>query len=383
MARRLVSGSRRPPRRLSDVKRTRKHDLLDDLLRAVPSRDQDSERAPSATADSAAADDAAGRYLVTGCAGFIGSHLVEVLLEGGHEVVGVDGFTDYYSRTLKEANLAVALDKPRFSLVEANLADVDIEPLLADVAGVFHLAARPGVRTSWGDSFVDYVRDNLVATQRLLEAAARAGVRVVFASSSSVYGNAETYPTNEDFLLHPISPYGVTKLSCEHLAAAYAACFDLEFVTLRYFTVFGPRQRPDMAFSRIASALAQRMPFSLTGTGKQSRDFTFVGDAVAATLAAMKDAPSGTVYNVGGGTEATLLEVIALCEELSGRRLKVRRRPEAAGDVLRTAADTSRIREELGWAPRTSLAEGLEAQLTETPTALPRSAELVRLARAL
>ena len=193
-------------------------------------------------------------------------------------------------------------------------------------------------------------------------------LRVVFASTSSVYGNAEAYPTPEDARPRPVSPYGVTKLSCEHLAQTYAECFELDVVRLRYFTVYGPRQRPDMAFSRIIAALADGTPFPLFGTGAQSRDFTYVKDAVAGTMAAMRRGPSGRVYNIGGGTEATMREAIELCERLDGRRLDVREQPQATGDVRRTSADTSLIREELGWQPRTSLAEGLVAQIENSRT---------------
>ena len=303
------------------------------------------------------------RYLVTGCAGFLGSHLVDALLDRGDDVVGVDAFTDYYPRSAKEANLARAFSNERFVFAHVDLAEEALAPLVQDVDGVFHLAAQPGVRGSWGESFSVYVRDNILATQRLFEASASVGVRVVMASTSSVYGNAETYPTSEDARPRPISPYGVTKLACEHLAGSYAECFGLESVALRYFTVYGPRQRPDMAFSRIVSALLDKRPFRLLGAGDQSRDFTFVSDAVSATLAAMGAAPGARVYNVGGGSETTLRNAIALCERLSGLRLQVRGEPAALGDVRRTSADTSRIRSELGWSPRTSLEEGLAAQL--------------------
>jgi UDP-glucuronate 4-epimerase len=307
------------------------------------------------------------RYLVTGCAGFIGSHLIEALLARGDEAVGLDSFTDYYARDTKEANLERArrIASDRLSFAEADLAAVDLDPLVADVDGVFHLAAQAGVRGSWGATFDVYLRDNILATQRLFEAAAAAGRRVVAASSSSVYGNAERYPTREDVRPRPISPYGVTKLACERLADAYADTFELDAVSLRYFTVYGPRQRPDMAFTRIVRALAEGKPFRLFGTGTQSRDFTYVGDAVTATLAAMGSAPSGRVYNVGGGSEVSLLDVIATCEHLSGRTLDVQHEPVAAGDVRRTAADTSLIREELGWTPGTTLEEGIAAQLAD------------------
>ena len=303
------------------------------------------------------------RYLVTGCAGFVGSHLAEALLERNHEVVGIDAFTDYYARSLKEANLERARARPGFTFAARNLADGGLEPLLEGVDGVFHLAAQPGVRGSWGDTFEIYVRENILATQRLFEAAARAKVRVVMASSSSVYGNAEEYPTREDTSPRPVSPYGVSKLACESLAQTYSECFGLEVVALRYFTVYGPRQRPDMAFSRIISALLGGERFRVFGTGEQSRDFTYVGDAVAATVAAMNGRQGSAVYNVGGGSETSLGEVVALCERLAGRRLELRHEPAATGDVRRTAADTGLIRAELGWTPQTALEEGLEAQL--------------------
>jgi UDP-glucuronate 4-epimerase len=303
------------------------------------------------------------RYLLTGAAGFIGSHLASSLLDQGHDVVGADSFTDYYGRGVKEANLRPLGAAPHFSFVEADLSSADLAPLVDGVDGVFHLAAQPGVRGSWGDSFAVYVRDNLVATQRLFEATARARVRIVFASSSSVYGNAEAYPTAEDVRPRPISPYGVTKLSCEHLAGAYTDSLALDVVALRYFTVYGPRQRPDMAFTRLTRAVVRGGEFHVFGTGEQSRDFTYVADAVAATQAAMERAPSGAIYNVGGGAEASLRDVIELCERLTGRPAKIVYDASMPGDVRRTAADTSRIRSELGWAPRTRLEDGIAAQL--------------------
>jgi len=295
------------------------------------------------------------KYVVTGAAGFIGSHLAEALQASGHDVVGVDCFSDYYDPGLKEEN-ARGLDVRRLDLAQDPLAG-----LLAGADGVFHLAGQPGVR-SFGDVFEHYVRRNVLATERLLEAAAAAGTRVVLASSSSIYGDAEAYPTPESTLPRPISPYGITKLACEHLARAYGVGFGLESVVLRYFTVYGPRQRPDMAFTRILRALAEGAPFELYGDGSRSRGFTFVADAVAATVAAMELAPAGATLNVGGGAEATMREAIAVCERVSGRTLDLRTVPEAAGDVRRTAADTSRIRAELGWSPQVSLEVGLRAQ---------------------
>ena len=293
------------------------------------------------------------RYVVTGAAGFIGSHLAEALSARGHDVAGVDAFTDYYDVALKEEN-AQGLDVRRLDLAEDEL-DLD------GVDGVFHLAGQPGVR-SFGDVFDLYVRQNLVASRRVFERAARAGVRTVFASSSSVYGDAERYPTPEDTEPRPISPYGVTKLGCEQLARAYANGFDLDVVTLRYFTVYGPRQRPDMALARIVDALARGASFELYGDGSQSRAFTYVADAVEATIDAMERAPAGATYNVGGGVEATMREAIETLERMSGRSLELTERPAAKGDVRRTAPDTSRIERELGWRATTSLEDGLNAQ---------------------
>jgi UDP-glucuronate 4-epimerase len=293
------------------------------------------------------------KFVVTGAAGFIGSHLAETLSAQGHDALCVDCFTDYYDPMLKEDNAR------RLDVLRLDLAEDDLE--LTGVDGVFHLAGQPGVR-SFGDVFDDYVRRNLVASRRVFERAARDGVRVVFASSSSVYGDAERYPTPEETEPRPISPYGVTKLGCEQLVYAYAHSFGLEGVLLRYFTVYGPRQRPDMAFARMVDALARRAPFELYGDGLQSRAFTFVADAVEATIAAMERGRPGAVYNVGGGAEATMRDAIATVEEVSGRMLEVLERPAAKGDMRRTAPDTARIERELGWRATTPLEEGLQAQ---------------------
>jgi UDP-glucuronate 4-epimerase len=312
------------------------------------------------------------RYLVTGCAGFIGSTLTDALLTDAAQVVGVDSFTDYYPRAAKEAAVAAAMEHPEFQLVEHDLGAGDLPASTLDgLDGIFHLAARPGVRSSWGSGFPAYLNDNLMATHAIVEAAVQRDVRMVFASSSSIYGDALAYPTSEDTEPAPISPYGVTKLACEHLIAAYGRDFGLDCVVLRYFTVYGPRQRPDMAFRRIVEALANGDEFEVYGDGRQSRDFTYVADAVAATSAAMASARTGRTYNVGGGSEATLRDVIALVEEISGRSLAVRYAERAAGDVRRTLADSSRIRGELGWEPHFDLRSGLAAQLEAADALAP------------
>jgi UDP-glucuronate 4-epimerase len=293
------------------------------------------------------------RYVVTGAAGFIGSHLAEALGERGHEVVAVDCFTDYYDSALKEEN-AAGLDVARLDLAEDEL-DLD------GIDGVFHLAGQPGMR-SFGDVFDLYVRRNLVASRRVFERAAEAGVRVVFASSSSVYGDAERYPTPEDTEPRPINPYGITKAGCEQLAYAYVRSFGLDAVVLRYFTFYGPRQRPDMAFARIVDALARGSSFELYGDGLQSRSFTYVLDGVDATIAAMESAPAGAVYNVGGGREVSMRSVIETLEEISGSALDVTERPAATGDMRRTAPDVTAIERGLGWRPATAIEDGLRAQ---------------------
>jgi nucleoside-diphosphate-sugar epimerase len=291
------------------------------------------------------------RYVVTGAAGFIGSHLAHELVLRGHEVLGIDCFTDYYDAALKEEN-AAGLEVARLDLArdEIDLRGWD---------GVFHLAGQPGVR-SFGDVFDLYLTRNVLASQRLFEAAARDGVRVVFSSSSSVYGEAETYPTPETLTPCPVSPYGISKLACEHLARATASSFGLDVVVLRYFNAYGPRQRPDMAFTRIAFALAEGRPFDLFGDGSQTRSFTYVRDVVDASIAAMESG-EGT-YNVGGGDEISLRKAIESFEALAGRSLDVRSHPAVPGDQRRTKADTARIEAALGWAPTTPFEAGLRAQ---------------------
>jgi UDP-glucuronate 4-epimerase len=291
------------------------------------------------------------RFVVTGAAGFIGSHLAEALQARGDEVVGLDCFTDYYDPALKHEN-ARGLEVQKVDLAEAPLD-------FSGFDGVFHLAGQPGVR-SFGDVFPLYLRRNVLASQRVFEAAARDGVKVVFASSSSVYGAAERYPTPEETTPHPLSPYGITKLACEQLADAYRRQFELDCVVVRYFNAFGPRQRPDMAFTRIVNALATGGTFELFGDGAQSRSWTYVGDLVEATIAALGG--HGT-YNVGGALEASMNESIELFERISGRTLDVVRHDDAVpGDQRRTKADTTRIRTELGWEPQVTLEGGAARQ---------------------
>jgi UDP-glucuronate 4-epimerase len=302
--------------------------------------------------------------LVTGCAGFIGSHVCERLVAEGWEVVGVDAFTPYYDRADKLDNLGALDGARRFTLVEGDINELDLGALMADAPVVFHLAAQPGVRLSFGDGFARYTADNLLATQRVLEAASTAGCpRVVWASSSSVYGDAAAYPCVEDETpTSPRSPYGVTKRACEDLAAIYRGR-GLPTVGLRYFTVYGPRQRPDMAMRILCESLLDGTAFPLYGDGLQSRDFTHVADAVDATYrAAVADDPAA-IYNVGGGHEATVADVIVALEELAGREVVLDRRPDQAGDVRRTAAQTTRAEADLGWTPSVELREGLRSEL--------------------
>jgi nucleoside-diphosphate-sugar epimerase len=301
--------------------------------------------------------------LVTGCAGFLGSHLSERLADTGEEVVGADCFTDYYSRELKESNLEGLRGRASFTLFELDLGSDPLEDILDGIDRVFHLAAQPGVRGSFGASFARYVHDNVLATQRLLEASASAHVETfVYASSSSVYGNSLAYPTAEGVARAPISPYGLTKLATEELAGVYERLDGLHTVGLRYFTVYGPRQRPDMAFARfIASALAGK-PVKILGDGTQVRDFTFVDDAVEGTIAAALNGRRGAIYNIGGGTQVELLEALRQIERLLDLPIEVEHLPDARGDVRRTCSDPSTAIVELGFAPRVSLEEGLARQ---------------------
>jgi UDP-glucose 4-epimerase len=300
------------------------------------------------------------KALVTGAAGFIGSHLSEALTGSGVDVVGVDCFTDYYGRDVKEANLASLRARSNFRFLEAPLQTVDLESLLEGVTHVYHLAAQAGVRKSWGDDFRVYTSHNIDATQRLLEAVkTRRLHRFVYASSSSVYGDVAAIPMREDAYLQPVSPYGVTKLAAEHLCHLYFVNYGVPSVSLRFFTVYGPRQRPDMAFHRFIRAAFEDRPITLYGDGGQTRDFTYVADIVAANLAAGDRGRPGAVYNIGGGSRVSVNQVLDLVGRLTGRPLDIRQEATQKGDMRDTFADTSRARTDLGFTPRFTLEQGL------------------------
>jgi UDP-glucose 4-epimerase len=302
--------------------------------------------------------------LITGVAGFIGSHLAETLLSKGKKVVGIDAFTEYYDPDRKRANVAPLLAQPGFRLVEEDLATCDLGSALEGCDVVFHQAGQPGVRGSWGDDFRLYLERNLLATQRLLEALRAHPVqKLVFASSSSVYGDAERYPTAETDLPRPISPYGVTKLAGEHLCLAYATGYGVPLVALRYFTVYGPRQRPDMAFSRFIRAVLAGDEITVYGDGQQTRDFTYVSDIVDANIAAAGSELRSEVVNIGGGSRVTVLEVLDLIGAIAGKEPRIRFIETQRGDVRHTGADLSRARALLGYEPRVPLPEGLRRQV--------------------
>jgi UDP-glucuronate 4-epimerase len=306
-----------------------------------------------------------GSALVTGAAGFIGSQLAERLVAAGCHVRGIDVLTPYYSPAWKRRNLETLLRSDLFEFREIDLCTADLTSELDDIDVVFHQAAQPGVRASWSDGFPIYNAHNVLATQRLLEAVRGASIqRLVYASSSSVYGEALTYPTSEGDLPKPHSPYGVTKLAAEHLCGLFASNWGVPTVSLRYFTVYGPRQRPDMAIHRLIEAGTRGHSFPLYGTGEQVRDFTFVSDVVEANLrAAQVPVEPGTVLNVAGGSDIRVRDLIDLLEGILERPIKLQRHPPQPGDVLRTGGSTVRIRELLGWEPRVGLTEGLRAQV--------------------
>lgn len=302
-------------------------------------------------------------FLVTGRAGFIGSSTALELLRSGHHVRGVDRMSNYYDTRLKERNPTALRQYPEFEFTEADLADTDIRPLVDGVDYAMHFAAQAGVRFSWGSEFEVYVRDNVLTTQRLLEAAMGTRIKkLLYASSSSVYGNAPDYPTTEQSPTRPVSPYGVTKLAGENLALLYQQNYGLPVVCLHYFTVYGPRQRPDMAFHKFIRATLKSVPIRVFGDGAQTRDFTYIDDIVAANVAALTSNASG-VFNIGGGHRLALNEVLDTLGEVLGSHVDREIDPEQPGDVRDTSADTSRARRAFGYEPRTSLEQGLRAEV--------------------
>ena len=300
------------------------------------------------------------RILVTGVAGFIGSHLAEKLLGIGHEVVGVDCFTDYYPRYIKESNLSKLRDSKSFQFHDGDLLCIDLTAFLKEVDVVFHEAAQAGVRASWGSSFRIYTENNVRATQCLLEASKEARLeRFVYASSSSVYGDAESYPTHEGVTPMPISPYGVTKLAGEHLCYLYHKNYGIPTVSLRYFTVYGPRQRPDMAFNKFIKAILRDEEIVIFGDGEQTRDFTYIDDIVDANVSALDAQVIGEVLNVGGGSRITVNDTIRIIEDVTGKQAKIKYIEKQKGDVRHTGADISRAGKLLGYKPAYDLNKGI------------------------
>jgi len=297
------------------------------------------------------------KALVTGSAGFIGSHITDRLLAEGYDVTGIDCFTDYYARSIKEDNISDARKNPRFTFIEKDIMDMEAFP---EVDYVFHEAAQAGVRASWGKNFDIYTRNNIDATQRLLEWYKNRHItKFVFASSSSVYGDAPL-PMREDMRPQPISPYGVTKLAAEHLCYLYWKNFDVPTVSLRYFTVYGPRQRPDMAINKFVSNILNGKPITVYGDGKQTRDFTFISDVVEANLLAAKFSENGTVFNIGGGSRISVKDLIFTIETAAGKKAVFSHTESQKGDARDTLADNSNARHQLGWQPRAAIKEGIE-----------------------
>ncbi len=300
------------------------------------------------------------KILVTGAAGFIGSHLAERLVKEGHTVVGVDSFLDYYPRKIKERNVEGLVVKKGFEFIEGDILCLDLDKLLSGIDAVFHQAAIAGVRSSWGAGFDEYVRNNILGTQLLLEACRDGRIKkFVYASSSSVYGDCDELPIKETSPVRPVSPYGVTKLSGEQLAYLYYKGYGVPVVSLRYFTVYGPRQRPDMAFHKFLKAVITGGEIEVYGTGEQTRDFTFIGDAVSANLAAFSNGVNGEAYNVGGGSRIKLIECIRVIEEICGKKANLNFTDPQRGDAAHTYADVSKAKKDFGYSPSVGIREGL------------------------
>jgi len=305
------------------------------------------------------------KSLVTGVAGFIGSHLAEKLLEEGNNVIGVDCFLDYYSRDLKENNMKSFIDCDNFTFVENNINNINLKELVRDVDYIFHQAAQAGVRSSWGESFEIYVDNNIMGTQRLLEAVKYSNIKkFVYASSSSVYGDTDQLPMKENNKLQPISPYGVSKLAAEKLCYLYYKNFNVPTVSLRYFTVFGERQRPDMAFHIFIKSILQNKPLTIFGDGKQSRNFTHVDDIVKANILAAYSDTKGETFNIGGDGEKIVLDdSISLMEDIIGKKANRDYQQLVKGDVKHTSADCSKARKLLGYDPKVIFKEGLRREI--------------------
>ena len=301
-------------------------------------------------------------HIVTGVAGFIGSNLAETILKQGDRIIGVDQVNDYYNVNQKKANIAQLQQYDNFKFIEDDIQNLDWQELFKDVKVIYHQAAQAGVRASWGNSFRHYTERNINATQVILEAAKDADSlkRFVYASTSSVYGNAETMPTPETIPPQPVSPYGITKLAAERMCWLYHQNFNVPVTALRYFTVYGPRQRPDMAFHKFFKAAIKDEAISIYGDGQQTRDFTFISDAVAANLAAaVVPEAIGEIFNIGGGSRAVLMDVLATMEQVIGKPIKKEYVAKARGDARHTSADISKAKKILGFSPQVSLAEGL------------------------
>lgn len=303
------------------------------------------------------------RHIITGVAGFIGSSLAEELIKQGDDIIGIDCFIDYYPKKIKENNLKNLFDSKKFSFIEKNLNDIPAEVFTDGVDVIFHQAAQAGVRASWGKDFDIYTYNNIQATQKILEACKNTKTRIVYASSSSVYGETTRLPMCEKHPSQPLSPYGVSKLAAENLCVLYTKNFNVHTNSLRYFTVYGPRQRPDMAFHKFCKAILAGKEINIYGDGEQTRDFTFIKDAVNANILASKKGVSGAVYNIGGGSRISVNKVLELLEDLSGKKIKVVYNEKQKGDVTHTYADTSKAKSEIGFSPDYPLKEGLKLEL--------------------
>ncbi len=298
------------------------------------------------------------KALVTGCAGFIGSHLCEALLTQGMQVTGIDCFTKNYSHKTKEENLSEFINKIEF--VEENILDADLEAALDGADFVFHLGAETGVRTSWGEDFGDYVKNNILATNALLDACRGKKLKkIVYASSSSIYGDAADFPTRESTIPKPVSPYGVSKLAAEHLCNVFSINYGVPAVSLRFFTVYGPRQRPDMAFNKFAKAISEGNEMTIYGDGMQERDFTFVKDVVDGIIRASKNGKNAEAYNIGAGKPATVMQAISFFEKSLGKKARIKFAEAQPGDVKKTFADVSKAKTDFGYAPTHSLEQGI------------------------